>query len=307
MTDVVVTPGPSFGLASLTVPDVSEWQGDIDWVALGKAAPAVIVRALYGTTHVDTKWTQNLAGSRANTQWRAFYAYLDQASDPVAAAKKFMSVVGPLQPGEGVILDLEEGSGDQRPRRQAWLDTVTGGAFEWTYSGLWFARQHLPGVAVDWLAAYGQGEPTDAHRLWQFTDKQSFPGIASPCDASVFHGDVATLIAITGGRPAPTPTPVQPQPVNHNTGLNTERPWGAFPLPATDWYGVNDGSAHSHSGLQSGDQRAVKQIQREVGVPDDGNFGKIQTLPAVVHFQTRNGLLGDGRVGPKTWGVMTRV
>jgi hypothetical protein len=33
-------------------------------------------------------------------------------------------LVGSLQPGEFAILDVEEGSGDQSTRAQAWLDYV---------------------------------------------------------------------------------------------------------------------------------------------------------------------------------------
>ena len=30
-----------------------------------------------------------------------------------------------------------------------------------------------------------------------------------------------------------------PKPVNHNTGLATEKPWGAFPLKDGGWYGLD--------------------------------------------------------------------
>jgi hypothetical protein len=69
---------------------------------------------------------------------------------------------------------------------------------EWTYSGLAFARAHLADK-VDWVAAYGQSEPADAHTLWQFTDKQNFAGIGTPCDGSVFNGTIDQLIALTQG------------------------------------------------------------------------------------------------------------
>lgn len=107
--------------------------------------------------------------------------------------------------------------------------------------------------------------------------------------------------------PASDIPPVFVEPaVNHNTGLATEKPWGAFPLPVTDWYGVNDGTLHSHSGVRSSDTRGVKQVQREVGVPADGNFGPV-TEGAVRHFQATNGLLADGKAGVHTWNRMTTV
>lgn len=95
-------------------------------------------------------------------------------------------------------------------------------------------------------------------------------------------------------------------PVNHNTGLATEKPWGAFPLPAIEWYGVNDGTSRSHSGVRPGDQRGVKQVQREVGVTADGAFGK-QTEAAVARWQQAHGLTPDGRAGVRTWNAMTKA
>jgi hypothetical protein len=114
----------------------------------------------------------------------------------VAAAKAFAATVGPMLSGEVAILDLEEGTGDQGPRRQLWLDTLDA-AVEWTYSGMYFARAHLPGVALDWIAAYQGTEPTDAHRLWQYTSAaQNVAGIGT-CDGSTFHGTLQDLIALT--------------------------------------------------------------------------------------------------------------
>jgi hypothetical protein len=93
-------------------------------------------------------------------------------------------------------------------------------------------------------------------------------------------------------------------PVRHNTGLASEKPWGAFPLKA-GWYGLNDGTANSHSGLNPADQRGVKQVQREVGVVADGKFGPA-TAAAVVRWQRVHKLTGDGAVGVHTWNAMTQ-
>jgi hypothetical protein len=176
--------------------DVSEFQ-TVDWASYGAANPAVIIRAHNGY-RADYQWAANLAGARARCSWRGFYQYLPATVDPVQAARSFQATTGPLLPGEVAILDLEEGSGDQRARRQAWLDTLQD-PVEWTYSGLSFARAHLAGVRVEWLAAYGQGEPSDAHTLWQFTNAQRFAGISAPCDASTFNGTLAQLHALTQG------------------------------------------------------------------------------------------------------------
>lgn len=93
-------------------------------------------------------------------------------------------------------------------------------------------------------------------------------------------------------------------PVNHNTGLATEKPWGAYPLPVTDWYGVNDQTVHSHSGLRSEDQRGIKQVQREVNTPPDGKYGPV-TQASVALWQKAHGLVADGKAGVHTWNAMT--
>lgn len=300
---------------TLTLADVSEWQGTIDWKAYGQQNQAVIVRALYGANHVDKFWTQNLAGARANCKWRGFYQYLPASEDPAACANAFAKTVGTLLPGEVAILDLEEGTGDQTARRLIWLNTLHD-AVEWTYSGLYFSRLHLPNVPIDWIAAYQSTAPSDFHHLWQNTDKETFAGISQPCDGSLFMGSLADLQLLTTIAPAPAPKPTPtpaPKPVNHNTGNQaTEKPWGAFPLKDGGWYGVDDRSTAtttrlSHSGLDVSDQRAVKQVQREVHVTADGEFGSVQTLPAVMLFQAHHNLVRDGRVGPKTWNLMTQV
>jgi murein L,D-transpeptidase YcbB/YkuD len=47
----------------------------------------------------------------------------------------------------------------------------------------------------------------------------------------------------------------------------------------------------------------VKQIQRELGIEDDGIFGPV-TESAVMRFQLEEHLDIDGIVGPKTWAAL---
>jgi GH25 family lysozyme M1 (1,4-beta-N-acetylmuramidase) len=190
---------------TLTLADVSEFQRTVNWAAYGAQYPAVVVR-VHNSNRPDNYAQPNIAGARAHCKWRGFYQYLTAGADPVKAAHDMQRTLGPTLPGEVMILDLEEGAGDQRARRQAWLDALQD-PIEWTYSGMYFARQHLPGVHVEWLAAYGQSEPTDPHTLWQNTNAQRFAGIAAPCDGSIFHGTLATLQTLSM---PPTPTFVPP-------------------------------------------------------------------------------------------------
>lgn len=187
-------------MTSLSFADVSEFQS-VDWATYGAHTPAVIVRAHNGF-RADNHWAANLAGSRKYCAWRGFYQYLPASVDPATAAKAFRATVGPVQPGEVLILDLEEGTGDQRARRQAWYDAVGSDVTRWTYSGQYFASQHLPGVALDWVAAYSTVEPTVPHVLWQRSSSGSFPGVTgNGCDVNQYNGTLAQLqgLTATGG------------------------------------------------------------------------------------------------------------
>lgn len=189
-------------MTNLLIPDVSEFQGTIAWRTLAATYPAAIIRAHNGW-RADMAFKYNATVGVPLLKWWAAYQYLPASVDAATARVIFDKTVAPYKP-DAVILDLEEGTGDQSSRAKAWL--AAGDGEEILYSGLYFMRTHgLTGVAVPkWIAAYGQGEPTDAHELWQFTDKQTFPGIAHPCDASIFHGTVDDLIAMTTAILIPT-------------------------------------------------------------------------------------------------------
>jgi hypothetical protein len=190
---------------AVTIADVAEFQQTINWAAYGAVNPAAIVR-VHNSNRADYYAAANIAGARAHCRWRGFYQYLTAGADPSTAAHAMQATLGPTLPGEVMIVDIEEGSGDQTGRRAAWLAALQD-PVEWTYSGLAFARASLADK-VDWVAAYGQGEPTDAHTLWQYTDKQIFAGISAPCDGSVYSGTIDQLIALTQGA-VPDMTPEQ--------------------------------------------------------------------------------------------------
>lgn len=197
-------------MTDLLIPDVSEFQGVIDWPHLG--TDVAIVRLCYGDLHVDTYADSNIVGARSRCAARGWYAYLIGGRDPAPQADVFCRVLlahGGLQTAEFVVVDDEEGSGDQSGRANAFLarcDTVLRtdrpGQQDWWYSGLNFALTHnLPAARGHrWVAAYQAGEPASvAHDLWQFTDAANVTGIRGPVDCSVFHGPVGDFLALIGG------------------------------------------------------------------------------------------------------------
>lgn len=263
--------------------DLSEFQPDIADAAYLAWSRAVVIRAMYGSGHVDAAWYGGARRSALHDGGALFtgiYQYVAASQDAAAQAAALVRLLGSLRAGEVVIADIEEGAGSQEARWEAWAHVIRDGLGDppWNYAGEFYAAAH--GIApVDWVAAYQSAEPSVPHRLWQFTDSYPVPGVGK-ADCSVFHGTVAQLAALAhGGAPAPTPA------------------------PAGDWTSqlVND-LPEIRQGATGEDARSVQGllIARGYPVAMDGVFGP-GTRAAVAAFQHAKALSPDGTVGPVTW------
>ena len=282
---------------SLLIPDLSEYQGVVDWPALvGAAYPAVIIRA-YNGARSDDQFAVNrehahLAGVRA----LGLYAYLDPARDATDQAAEFVHTIGVLKPGEWPIVDVESGA-SAADRTRAWLAYV-GRALgnsdvEWLYSGEAFYRaQGLADViptSRTWLAAWGPDQPPDGEALWQYTDHRTIPGVNVPVDCSVYRGTVEQLLAAIGDKPAPRPTP----------GPTAHPRW---PFPT----GIHPGGT-TPSAIPL--QQALKRTQ---WLPEDTvestHYGPA-TQAAVAGFNAKHGwndkgVEHDPAIGPLGWALL---
>lgn len=197
----------------LHLPDVSEFQPNVDWAAVAQRnGGAAVIRALYGSGHVDKAWYGGARRTDAHSKGiklLGIYQYVTASEDAAAQAHALVNLLGRLEPHEFVVIDLEEGTGNQAGRAQQWLSvadqhlTYPGYRGAWLYSGASFFQEHgLMGIAQStrhtWVAAYQSAPPPVPHTLWQHTDSEPWPGIGS-CDCSIYNGTLQQLaVAIAG-------------------------------------------------------------------------------------------------------------
>lgn len=284
-------------VTTLLVPDISEWQGQVDWPALVAAQyPAAIIR-VYNGTRADYEYSRNreqahTAGIRA----LGLYAYLDAGRPVIEQAAAFCGLVGHLEPGEWPIVDCETGS-DAEQRVHDWVAYVAhtlGWGDVWQYSGESFYRdQNLGADGVPasrtWLAAYGPTAPSEAHELWQYTDHRTVTGISGPVDCSEFAGDITALLAAVGWPAKTTPTP---GPTTHPR----------YPYPE----GI-------HPGGTTPSARPLQQALKRTGwmpadVVESDHYGPA-TSAAVEGFNAKHGLNSPGvdpdpAIGPRGWALL---
>jgi GH25 family lysozyme M1 (1,4-beta-N-acetylmuramidase) len=260
--------------------DVSEFQANINDAKYLAWSKAIVIRAAYGAQHTDHAW---FGGQRRDllhaggARFVGIYQYLAAGQDPARQAAALVSLIGQLRPGEKIIADIEEGSGNLRDTWRVWSAEIAGatGDDPWLYSGLNFASVH--GLApVTWVAAYQRSEPSAGHQLWQFTDAFAVPGVGS-ADCSVYHGTIDQLAALAHGGTRPPP------PIS----------WTETMIANLPVLTLND----------SGED--VKTAQgllkaRGYNVTIDGAYGPA-TRAAVTAFQHAAALAADGICGPATW------
>lgn len=190
--------------------DVSEFQPSIADAVYLAWSHAIVIRAAYGDAHDDGAWyggARRAALHSGGAKFLGVYQYLVAGQDGTAQADALHNLVGPLQKGEVLIADFEEG---QHSMLTAWYNRMVNwypAHYLWTYTGLNFG-QAQGALPVEWVAAYGQSEPASPHVLWQFTSSFNVPGVG-PADCSLYHGTVDQLAALAfpGGTTVPVPTP----------------------------------------------------------------------------------------------------
>lgn len=212
-------------------PDVSDWQGDVDWTAVrASGRPFAFTKATEGTRYVaDTLYLNRWTIAGAGLVLCGLYHFAGNSNDgtlgdPVAEADHFLSAVDTLMDGECAVLDLEIGDqGVWVEWARTWLERVEDrlGRLPVLYLSDSPARQlRFDGFQRYplWVAGYGpnDGEPPDwgsyndgdtqglawpRWTFWQYSSQAVVPGIAGRCDDNLTTLDEAGLAALGGGRP----------------------------------------------------------------------------------------------------------
>lgn len=90
--------------------DVSSWQGTINWptVAANKNFAIIKAAGCDAGYYQDSNFSTNQTGARAQSGLRIGYYYFgDRTADPTTAANSFIGILGGLNSGEILALDIE--------------------------------------------------------------------------------------------------------------------------------------------------------------------------------------------------------
>lgn len=187
----------------LTIYDVSQWQGEINWARVARdPIAAVIIKATEGATFVDPRFEENRIGAEAVGLRVGFYHFADPTgSSPEAQADHHAKVIGTYRRRElRSALDLETGNAATlEPFARSFNRRIMRGGHPiplfYSYSAfIEEMRLRQPIGAGLWLASYGRDDGKDygaaVPKPWrkfvahQFTSHGSAAGIAGAVDVS---------------------------------------------------------------------------------------------------------------------------
>jgi lysozyme len=209
--------------------DVSAHNGTIDWPAVKAAGVGfAVMKATQGTTHINSTFAQNWAEAKAAGVVPSAYHFFDPTKDGVEQARHFLSVMGPLRPGDlAPTLDIEcpdgnaeclgfaGGSGNApagviRQRMLDWLRTVeeATGMKPWIYTfNTYFTGSSIDTTGLEayplfiaslsTTSCFRTPSPWTKALMWQYSWKGRVAGITGEVDLDRFIGRMSDLQALT--------------------------------------------------------------------------------------------------------------
>ena len=210
-------------------PDVSHYQGHVDWNAVKKAGAGFgIAKATEGLSYVDNQFKVNWQGMKsAGLRVRGAYHFGHPKEDAKKQAAHFVSTVGKLSAGDFVALDIESASTGMNDELSPSAVAQWCGQFVShvqsglgvapqrvvVYTGAWFWNPQAGGGAglpssffsqhPLWVSGYVPSSPPMPKgwkhwTLWQYTDKLKLQGVSGGVDASRFSGTQSQLEQLFG-------------------------------------------------------------------------------------------------------------
>ena len=203
----------------ITVIDVSQWQGIINWEAVKSHIGGAILRMGFGSDQVnqdDAQWERNVSEcTRLGIPWGAYiYSYANTPQKVQSEIQHTLRLLKGKKPQLPVYFDAEDVSirAYCHASFPAWDAAVKAAGYKTgLYSGYYFRRDCMPAVNPDtwWLAWYngtnGTKKPLTGNWIydaWQFKSDGIFPGISGRVDTNYFYRD------FSGSAPVPKPAPV---------------------------------------------------------------------------------------------------
>lgn len=198
-------------MAEIRITDLSKYQGVVNWDQLKSSVQGAVIKATGADDglYADNMFVRNRDEARRVGLPRWFYHYKG-AGSARSQAEYMLKAIGPLQPGEAIVIDDEN-----EPRLNVnfvaeFADIMKSltGRVPVVYSNLSrFQGTDLAPLRARnmgaWVAKYGSntgaiegsGAPPSGIDIpvimWQYTDKARLPGITvNTVDMNVFYGDV---------------------------------------------------------------------------------------------------------------------
>jgi len=186
-------------------PDVSHYQGNINWALVKKAgASFAFAKATEGLDFVDSSFIANRNGMRnENFSPRGYYHFGHPGESASVQAAHFCKTVGALGAEEVAVLDIEVSDSVHPAQVAQWSKDFVDEVMHTlglpasrvlVYTGAWFWNPQAGGSSLLsehplWVSGYTSTPPMpkgwSTWAFWQYTDKRVIPGIAGNCDCSV--------------------------------------------------------------------------------------------------------------------------
>jgi len=195
--------------------DVSDYDGDIDWVQVqASGIQFALIRVSDGTTYMDQQFTANWTGAKAAGLAVGAYQYFRPDEDPTAQANVVLSAMSQVGYGPGDIqpivdFEITDGLSDSTvlANINTWLQTTeaqTGRRpIMYTSARVW-AEINDPEPSplpylwdANWEVSCPNLPPNWGRlRFWQYSATGKVPGISDDADLDLYNGPLSEMLGL---------------------------------------------------------------------------------------------------------------